>query len=70
MKITSECAYSFLQESLQWLLSKSKLEEVEVVIRRLAKFSKKTVPDVLFDKEDVKEEMVNIKPPRYLLNTL
>ncbi|XP_038076486.1 organic cation transporter protein-like [Patiria miniata] len=47
----------FLQESIRWLVSKGKVDEAESVIRRIAKYNKKTLPDVLFDKEDIMKEM-------------
>ncbi|XP_022107232.1 solute carrier family 22 member 13-like [Acanthaster planci] len=47
----------FVQESISWLVSKDKLKEADAVIRRVAKFNKKTLPDVLFDKEDDQNEM-------------
>ncbi|XP_071801497.1 organic cation transporter protein-like [Asterias amurensis] len=46
----------FFQESISWLVSKGKIEEAEATIRRIAKFNKKTLPDVLFTKEDIQEQ--------------
>ena len=48
----------FVQESITWLLSKGKVEEAEKVIRKVAKFNKKTLPNVLFSKEDIQELQV------------
>ena len=48
-----------MQESINWLISKGKLDEADLVIRRVARFNKKAVPDVLFDKEDAEGETVN-----------
>ncbi|XP_038078075.1 organic cation transporter protein-like [Patiria miniata] len=47
----------FIQESVSWLVSKGMIDEAEVVIRKVAKINKKTLPDVLFDKEDIREDM-------------
>ncbi|XP_022107241.1 solute carrier family 22 member 13-like [Acanthaster planci] len=47
----------FLQESIRWLVSKGRIDEAEKVIRRVAKFNRKTLPDALFDKEDIEKEM-------------
>ena len=48
-----------MQESISWLVSKGKLKEADAVIRRMAKFNKKTVPDVIFGEEDTKDETVH-----------
>ncbi|XP_022093044.1 solute carrier family 22 member 13-like [Acanthaster planci] len=47
----------FLQESIRWLVSKGRIDEAEAVVRRVARFNKRTLPDVLFDKEDIAKEM-------------
>ena len=52
----------FVQESITWLISKGKFEQAEVVIRRVAKVNKKTLPDVVLDKEDIQEQTVNWVP--------
>ncbi|XP_071801412.1 organic cation transporter protein-like [Asterias amurensis] len=46
----------FMKESISWLVSKGRIEEAEETIRRIAKFNKKTLPDVLFTKEDIQEQ--------------
>ncbi|XP_038078076.1 organic cation transporter protein-like [Patiria miniata] len=46
----------FIQESVSWLVSKGRIDEAEVVIRRVAKINRKTLPDVLFDRDDIKDE--------------
>ncbi|KAL3867389.1 hypothetical protein ACJMK2_044595 [Sinanodonta woodiana] len=37
-----------LPESISWLIAKRKLQEADKVIRRVAKFNKKSIPDLLF----------------------
>ncbi|XP_038077426.1 organic cation transporter protein-like [Patiria miniata] len=46
----------FIHESIRWLVSKGRIDEAEKVIRKIAKMNKKTLPDVLFDKEDIQAE--------------
>ncbi|XP_038077424.1 organic cation transporter protein-like [Patiria miniata] len=46
----------FIQESVRWLVSKGRIEEAEQVIRKIAKMNKKTLPDVLFEYEDIQAE--------------
>ncbi|XP_038078074.1 solute carrier family 22 member 13-like [Patiria miniata] len=46
----------FMQESVSWLISKGRIEEAEAVIRRVAKINKKTLPDVLLNKDDIEQE--------------
>ena len=49
---------SFIHESIRWLVSKGKVEEAEAVVRKIAKFNRRTLPDVLFEEKDIEEEMV------------
>ena len=59
--MTSLCR--FVQESIRWLVSKGRINEAEAVIRRVAKFNKKTLPDILFDQADVHEQTVGTAVP-------
>ncbi|XP_022107240.1 organic cation transporter protein-like [Acanthaster planci] len=51
----------FIKESVRWLVSKGRIDEAETVIRSIAKFNKKTLPDVLFEKTDIEDEMESKK---------
>ncbi|XP_022108996.1 solute carrier family 22 member 13-like [Acanthaster planci] len=51
----------FVQESIRWLVSKGRIDEAETVLRRVAKFNMKTLPDVLFDQADAQEQMESQK---------
>ncbi|XP_022084723.1 solute carrier family 22 member 13-like isoform X2 [Acanthaster planci] len=46
----------FMQESVDWLVSKGRTREAEDVVRRVAKINKKTLPEVVFNDEDIQEE--------------
>ncbi|XP_022107237.1 organic cation transporter protein-like [Acanthaster planci] len=45
----------FVEESVIWLVSKGKIQEAEAAIRRVAKMNGKTLPNVLFEKDDFEE---------------
>ena len=45
-----------------WLLSKGRVKEAEAVVRRVARVNGKTLPDVIFDEGDIKEQMVGGTP--------
>ena len=45
-----------------WLLSRGRVKEAEAVVRRVARINRKTLPDVIFDEEDIKEQMVSGTP--------
>ena len=45
-----------------WLLSRGRVKEAEAVVRRVARVNGKTLPDVIFDEGDIKEQMVSGAP--------
>ncbi|XP_022084587.1 solute carrier family 22 member 3-like [Acanthaster planci] len=52
----------FVQESVNWLVSKGRIEEANKVVRRVAMINGKALPDVLFDKEDMEETESSVPP--------
>ena len=47
---------SFIQESVNWLVSKGRIKEADDAIRKVAKFNKRSLPDDLFTEEDIPQE--------------
>ncbi|XP_022110865.1 solute carrier family 22 member 13-like [Acanthaster planci] len=43
----------FLSESVRWLLSKGRVQEAEEVIRKVARWNKKTLPEKIFDEKEI-----------------
>jgi len=56
--------FSFLPESLRWLLSQGKVDQVIENLKDIAKVNKKKVTDEVFKKFKVKAQQITEKPRR------
>ena len=47
---------------MRWLLSKGRVSEAEDVIRKVGRWNKKKVPDVIFDEKEIHDFQVRSRP--------